>query len=130
MMNKLSPLAAALLLSAPLSAAAPPPAPPSFGETVEVNVVNVDVYVTDKNGHRVGGLKKGDFEVLEDGKTVVVSNFAEITPARPAVRETSPVAPSAPGASQGTGIRTDSTPEPRSAPTRTTRSALLPGGRS
>ena len=98
-MNKLSPLAAAaLLLSAPLSAAAPPPAPPSFGETVEVNVVNVDVYVTDKNGHRVGGLKKGDFEVLEDGKTVAVSNFEELSPARPAVRETSPAAPLAPGA--------------------------------
>ncbi|HET9210283.1 MAG TPA: VWA domain-containing protein [Thermoanaerobaculia bacterium] len=96
-MNKPLLLSAVLLLPLPLSAAAP--APPSFGETVEVNVINVDVYVTDRSGHRVTGLKKGDFEVLEDGKAVAVSNFEEITPAgRPAAREASPAAPSAPGA--------------------------------
>jgi VWFA-related protein len=78
MINKLIPLAALLLLAPPASAAAPPAAP-SFGETVEVNVVNVDVFVTDRDGHRVTGLKKGDFEVLEDGKTMAVSNFAELS---------------------------------------------------
>ncbi len=79
MTNKLFPLAALLLLAPPASAAAPPAAP-SFGETVEVNVVNVDVFVTDKDGRRVTGLKKGDFEVQEDGKTMAVSNFAELLP--------------------------------------------------
>src|SRR5881397_1831383 len=100
MMKKLLPLAAVLLLPAPLStgAAAAPPAVPSFGETVEVNVVNVDVFVTDKNGNRVTGLKKGDFDLLEDGKAVAVSNFVEITPAgKPAAREAPPAAPPAPG---------------------------------
>jgi VWFA-related protein len=71
-------LASALLLMAwaPAFSASPPaPAAPSFGEAVEVNVVNVDVYATGKDGHRVDGLGKGDFELLEDGKRVAISNF-------------------------------------------------------
>ncbi len=58
-------------------AAKPPtqPAPPVFGEAVEVNVVNVDVYATDKSGNRVTDLKQGDFQVFEDGKPVEISNF-------------------------------------------------------
>src|SRR5262245_8392016 len=60
-------------------AAKPPtaPAPGSFGETVDVNVVNVDVYATDKSGNRVTDLRKGDFQVFEDGKPVEITNFAE-----------------------------------------------------
>jgi VWFA-related protein len=54
---------------------APPPAAQSFGEAMEVNVVNVDVYATDKNGQRLTGLSKDDFELLEDGKRVPISNF-------------------------------------------------------
>ena len=69
----------ALLLSAwtPVFSASPPAAPaaPSFGEVVEVNVVNVDVYATDKDGHRITGLGKDDFELREDGKRVAISNF-------------------------------------------------------
>ncbi|HEV2854376.1 MAG TPA: VWA domain-containing protein [Thermoanaerobaculia bacterium] len=68
-----------LLLAAPAFAASQkppgPPAPPGFGEVVEVNVVNVDVYVTDKAGNRLTGLRKGDFELLEDGKPVEITNF-------------------------------------------------------
>jgi VWFA-related protein len=73
---KLPSLASALWLAAwsPALAAAPPAAP-SFGEAVEVNVVNVDVYATDKQGRRVPGLGKGDFELLEDGRKVAISNF-------------------------------------------------------
>jgi len=97
MMKKLLPLAAVLLLPAPLSAAAPPAAP-SFGETVEINVVNVDVYAVDKNGHRVTGLGKDDFELLEDGKKVAISNFEAVQagPSRPAAS-----APAAAGAPAG-----------------------------
>ncbi len=85
---------ASLLLTAwtPVLAAAPPAAP-SFGEAVEVNVVNVDVYATDKNGHRVTGLGKDDFELLEDGKKVAVSNF-EVVEAGPSLA----ASPSLPGA--------------------------------
>lgn len=107
---KLFSLASLLLATAWAPAlAAAPPAPPSFGETVEVNVVNVDVYVTDKNGHRVTGLKKGDFEVLEDGKTMAVSNFVEIS------RGSSPAA-AVPGAPAAKGISEPSAPAQPSAP--------------
>ncbi len=46
-----------------------------FGETVQVNVVNVEVYVTDKSGEPVTGLAAEDFELFENGKPVGVSNF-------------------------------------------------------
>jgi VWFA-related protein len=78
---KLLLLSSALLLaaSAPLAVAqSKPSAPPSFGEVMEVNVVNVDVYVTDKDGRRVTGLKRDDFAVSEDGKAVQLSNFAAV----------------------------------------------------
>jgi VWFA-related protein len=59
------------------TAQAPPPSSaPSFGEVVEVNVVNVEVYATDKAGNRVNGLKKEDFTLFEDGKPVEITNFA------------------------------------------------------
>lgn len=50
---------------------------PSLGETIEVNVVNVDVVVIDKQGNRVRGLKQSDFEIREDGKPQPISNFSE-----------------------------------------------------
>ncbi len=46
-----------------------------FVDVVDVNVINVDVYVTDKKGNRITGLKRDDFEILEDGKPVAISNF-------------------------------------------------------
>lgn len=70
----------AVLLAAPLLAQqAPPPAAPSFGETIEVRVINVDVMVTDKSGKPVSGLTKDDFELYENGKKLEISNFAEVT---------------------------------------------------
>ena len=52
--------------------------PGLFFETVSVNVVNVDVYVTDRSGNRVRGLKKEDFELFEDRKQVAITNFYAI----------------------------------------------------
>jgi VWFA-related protein len=69
-------LALGLLLAAvPVRAAGEPPAEQSFKESIEVSVVNLDVYVTDKKGQPLTGLKKEDFQVLEDGKPVEISNF-------------------------------------------------------
>jgi VWFA-related protein len=80
--------------------AAPPPAQPeSFGESVDVNVVNVDVYVTDKNGRPVTGLRKEDFELREDGKRVEISNFEALTNAASSTQAKQPAAASAPAAS-------------------------------
>ena len=72
-------LALSLMLScAPVLAAAQPPATSaqSFGEAVDVNVVNVEVYATDASGRPVAGLRQRDFELREDGRRVPVSNFA------------------------------------------------------
>jgi VWFA-related protein len=93
--SQLFPLLGFLLLAAgsPLFPAAPPaPASPSFGETVEVSVVNVEVYITDKTGHRVRDLKKEDFTVFEDGRKLDLVNFAAVD------RQTPPAPASAPGA--------------------------------
>ena len=46
-----------------------------FVDVVNVTVINVDVYVTDKKGNRITGLKKEDFELYEDGKPVAITNF-------------------------------------------------------
>ncbi|HEY3568333.1 MAG TPA: VWA domain-containing protein [Thermoanaerobaculia bacterium] len=70
-------LALGLLLLAPAlcHAAEEPPADQSFKESIEVSVVNLDVYVTDKKGEPITGLKKEDFQVFEDGNPVEISNF-------------------------------------------------------
>ena len=47
----------------------------TFGETIEVNVINVLATVTDRNGVPVHGLTKDDFEVLEDGVPMEITNF-------------------------------------------------------
>ncbi|HEX2223770.1 MAG TPA: hypothetical protein VHN15_06170, partial [Thermoanaerobaculia bacterium] len=47
----------------------------SFFGSVDVNVVTVEVFVTDKDGKFVPGLTQADFEILEDGKPVEITNF-------------------------------------------------------
>jgi VWFA-related protein len=55
---------------------------------VEVEVVNVDVRATDASSRPVTDLGKGDFELLEDGRPVSITNFEAVNgerlPARPA----------------------------------------------
>lgn len=46
-----------------------------FVDMVDVNVINVDVYVTDRDGNPITGLEADDFEVLENGREVKISNF-------------------------------------------------------
>jgi VWFA-related protein len=54
------------------------PAEKSFGEQVEVNIVNVEVYVTGDDGRPVSGLQRGDFALLEDGKPMEIVNFEAV----------------------------------------------------
>ena len=70
------PLAANVLS---LAGAAALPAQPteSFIDTVDVQVVEVDVVVTDRNGRPVEGLTREDFELYVDGEPVEISNFFE-----------------------------------------------------
>ncbi len=67
---------------APLPSPSEPPED-LFFESIDVNVVNVDVYVTDKQGNRVTDLTRGDFELFEDGKPVKISNFYSVVGGRP-----------------------------------------------
>jgi VWFA-related protein len=94
-------LAALLLASAPMTAqetaeppreATGPGQDEAYFETVDVTVVNVDVHVTDKKGNPVKGLTKDDFEILENKRPVVISNFSVVEEGRPQ----SPPAPSKP----------------------------------
>jgi VWFA-related protein len=68
----------AALLALPAFAQQPQPSP-SFGETIEVRVVNVDVMVTDRNGKPVTGLTKDDFELSENGKKLEITNFSRVS---------------------------------------------------
>lgn len=53
-----------------------------FEGRAEVNVVNVDVVVTDKEGQPVEGLTAADFELFVDGQPVPISNFYTVTGGR------------------------------------------------
>ncbi len=69
-----------LYLANGIAGAQPQPETPStFAETIDVRVVNVDVWVTDRDGNPVTGLAADDFEVRENGRPVELSNFFEFT---------------------------------------------------
>ena len=65
----------------------------TFIETVEVNVVNVIAWVTDKKGRPIKGLTKEDFELYENGRQVSITNFYEVqtgTPVQPTTERLDP----------------------------------------
>jgi VWFA-related protein len=73
-------LAPAFMLAMALAggAAAQNPEPYRFGEVVEVQLVNVEAWVTDGKGNPIKGLAAADFEILEDGEPVEITHFAEL----------------------------------------------------
>lgn len=72
--------AAVLLL--PIAATAqqqkPQGEPQRLVETMDVRVINIDVVVTDRKGNTIHGLKKSDFQIIENGVPKPVSNFYEV----------------------------------------------------
>lgn len=54
--------------------------PGTFGERVDVEVVNVDVVVTERSGRRVTDLAREEFELLVDGRPVPIEYFAAPPP--------------------------------------------------
>jgi VWFA-related protein len=64
--------------------------PPQEDDTLKIGVelVQVDVVVTDKDGRRVEGLTPDDFEVYEDGKRQEISNFSFVKGIAAPVRAT------------------------------------------
>src|SRR6478609_400524 len=76
-MRRLCVLLLPLLALAP-GARAADDTPPSFGESIDVRVVNVEAVVTDRQGNRVSGLRPEDFRLRVDGKEVPVEFFSEV----------------------------------------------------
>jgi len=72
------------------------------GETIDVSLINLDVFVTDKRGQRVYGLTPADFEIRENGKLQPISNFTEFLPQ---------------GRPTATGLTVDAPPAPANAAT-------------
>jgi len=85
---------AAILLTLPFAAASAAQEDESrelFVDTVDVNVVNLEVMVADRDGNPVRGLTSDDFVVTEDGEPVELTNFYAVESARrvqPAEEET------------------------------------------
>src|SRR6185436_18257458 len=69
-------------------------APPEFGTAI--TLVTLPVFVVDGQGRSIGGLKKEDFEVTDEGRGMEVVGFQEIDLTEPAdaedVRELPPAA--------------------------------------
>jgi VWFA-related protein len=58
---------------------------PYFTDTVDVDLVNIEVVVTDRKGEPVTGLTREDFVLLVDGEPVELTNFFAVTERRPVV---------------------------------------------
>jgi len=54
-----------------------PQTTPTFLESLDVRITNVDVVVTDRAGKPVRGLHRDDFVVAENGAPQAITNFAE-----------------------------------------------------
>jgi len=141
-MQRSSPLAASTLalLVAALSPPAPaqPPAAPSFGASVEVEVVEVEVFVTDGRGKPVTGLTPADFRLRVDGEAREIVGFFEAAPAgnRDSSAELSPATMSTASAPAPSATTAVAAPAPTPAPARELSLVVLlddlhlqPGGR-
>ena len=79
----------------------------AFSEAIDVRVVDVEVVVTDRQGHRVRDLTPSDFELLVDGRPVPIDYFSEIRDGRAVLRREGSVATAPalqPNAPVGTSI--------------------------
>ncbi len=55
----------------------------AFIDTLDVNVVNIEVFVTDKQGNPVTGLTRDDFSIFEDGRPIEITNFYAVAAGQP-----------------------------------------------
>jgi len=80
------------LVALALGAQEVPPALPgsTFGASVDVRVVNVEVVITDSKGERVRGLSAADLKLEVDGREVPIEYFAEIEDGHPTPAPSSP----------------------------------------
>ncbi len=85
-------LMSVVALTLPASAQERTPAA-TFSDTAHVNLINVEVFVTDKAGKPVAGLRPEDFEVFEDGVRVALTNFYARTALSAAAAAPAPARP-------------------------------------
>jgi hypothetical protein len=117
------------------TAAATPAAEPTYYEAIDVDVVNVEVFVADRHGNPILGLRPQDFTVLEDGKPVTITNFFSAVAAG-ADRDSPPPAAEPPAgegsrpapAAAATAARGPDLPRPAAAPPSTTPSTSRRSG--
>src|SRR5580698_5850688 len=95
-------------------------AQPQLHLTAQANLVQLEVVVRDPRGHTLGGLKQGDFEVLDEGKPRDIAAFSVLT--RDAMQA---AAPAARAASAASATKTESAPAAVTLPTAPVRSTLL-----
>jgi VWFA-related protein len=89
-----------LALATPLPAQqVPADDPDAYFETVDVNVVNVEVFVTDGNGDPVTGLAEDDFQLSEDGRPITITNFYAVESGQPVESDTAAESAVTPGKS-------------------------------
>ena len=78
-----APIATVSAQEAPATDAELEPSPTDFMEAVDVEIVNIDVWVTDRDGQPVEGLTKDDFVVYRNGDAVPIANFYALAGGRP-----------------------------------------------
>ncbi len=95
--HRIAVLISLILTTTPAMAQEPQPAEPTelFFDRVAVDVVNVEVYVTDKKGEPITDLSREDFVVTEDGRPVEVVNFHHVSDGQVAAQVPEPEAPPA-----------------------------------
>jgi VWFA-related protein len=69
---------------------APGKAAGTFFDTAQVNLINVEVFVTDRAGNPITGLGPLDFDVFEDGRPVKITNFYAAEPPEPSTGVATP----------------------------------------
>jgi VWFA-related protein len=96
------------MVSSALAWAQGAPAEPSpvVGDAIDVRLVNVEVVVTDRWGHRVTDLKPGDFRLKVDGRAVPVEYFTEVRDGRAAAAPGAAAGAPVPGVEPGEAIGT------------------------
>lgn len=102
--------------------------PPSFAEAVDVRLVSIDVYVTDKSGLPVGDLERSDFQLFVDGRPVEITNFSRMSREITATGEARPESES--GSSTSVPEPASRSPEPLTVILYVDNSSLTPPHRN
>lgn len=110
------------LQSSPEARRTAPARPGPVVKSVDVTVTNLDVVVTDSKGNRVKGLRRGDFEVYEDGLLQAVTNFYAVEGGRLATLGDDVIPP---GPVAGAAPVPAAAPDPNAAPLPVPRTRIV-----